>query len=221
MGDVGSGPVLRALAVSDSVLNHIYHNDVRQRFPDVSLLIGCGDLPYYYLDFLISTFDVPLVYVRGNHDAGPQHLSDGRVITQVQGGIDLHGRVVMVQGLLMAGLQGSMRYRPDDPLMYTESEMWWEVARMLPRLLLARARYRRRLDVLVTHSPPYRIHDDTDLAHTGFKVFLTLMRAFQPRFLLHGHVHKAGVNVPYRTRYRETTVINVFPYKQLEFPQAG
>lgn len=216
MGDLKPKPLVKALAVSDTVIEQLHHPDVRRRFPEVSLLIGCGDLPFYYLDFLISAFDMPLVYVRGNHDGGPQHLSDGRIIDHVQGGVDLHARVVLVRGLLMAGLEGSMRYRADGKYMYTEAEMRVQVARLLPKVLLAQLRHGRRLDVLVTHSPPFGIHDDRDLAHTGFRIFLPMMHWLRPRYLLHGHVHKIGANVPHRTLVGETTVINVFPYRQLE-----
>ena len=179
------------------------------------MLIGCGDLPFYYLEFLVSAFDCPLVYVKGNHDGGPQHRSDGRIISRVQGGVDLHRRAMVVEGCFLAGLEGSMRYRPHDPLMYTEREMTLEVARFLPRLMWAQSRLGRRLDVLVTHSPPYEIHDDKDLPHTGFKVFRTFMRYLKPRYLLHGHVHKYGAGVAHQTSFMDTTVINVFPYRTL------
>ena len=58
---------MRVLAVSDLVVDHLYVSDVHKKYPEVGLLIGCGDLPFYYLEFLISAFNVPLVYVRGNH----------------------------------------------------------------------------------------------------------------------------------------------------------
>lgn len=206
---------MKVLAVSDTVMQHLYASDVRGRFPGVEMLIGCGDLPFYYLEFLVSAFDCPLVYVKGNHDGGPQHRSDGRIISRVQGGVDLHRRAMVVEGCFLAGLEGSMRYRPHDPLMYTEREMTLEVARFLPRLMWAQSRLGRRLDVLVTHSPPYEIHDDKDLPHTGFKVFRTFMRYLKPRYLLHGHVHKYGAGVAHQTSFMDTTVINVFPYRTL------
>lgn len=203
---------MKILAVSDRVLEQLYCSDVRQKYPNVDLLIGCGDLPFYYLEFLVSAFDVCLVYVRGNHDRGPQYTVEGRVLQQVQGGVDIHGRVVIRSGLLLAGLEGSMRYRPGAPFMYTESEMRWEVTRLLPQLLYCRLRYGRFLDILVTHSPPFGIHDRPDLAHVGFKVFRAFMQWFKPRYLLHGHVHIYRNDTVRMTRFEETTVINVYPY---------
>ena len=207
---------MQVLALSDRVLERIYSPDIRQRYPDVELLVGCGDLPYYFLEFMISIFNVPLIYVLGNHDFVPQHASDGQIRTGVQGGLNLHGKATLVEGLLCAGIQGSMRYKNQPSLMYTEQEMRWEVMRIVPRLLLAQWRHQRRLDLLVCHSPPFGIHDEQDIAHTGFRVFLPLLRYFKPRYMLHGHVHKSGRSVPFRTEYHNTTVINIFPYRLLE-----
>ena len=208
---------MRVLAVSDRLVDHLYASDVATRYSDIDLIVGCGDLPFYYLEFLLSAFNSPLVYVKGNHDQGPQYTSDGRELTTVEGGEEIHGRVTVVNGLLMAGLEGSMRYRPNAPLMYTETEMRWNVARLLPSLLWSRIRYGRDLDILVAHSPPHGIHDGADLAHRGFEIFRLLIRRFRPRYFLHGHVHVYRNDVPRVTHFGETTVINVYPYRLFEY----
>lgn len=208
---------MKILAVSDRVLDSIYCANVREKYPDVDLIIGCGDLPFYYLDFLISALNKPLVYVLGNHDAGPQYTVEGRVLTGVRGGIDLHGRTATVEGLLLAGLEGSMRYRPYGTLMYSESEMRWQAARLLPGLLRNYVRTGRFLDILVAHSPPYGVQDRPDLAHTGFKLFHTLLRAFKPRYLLHGHIHLYRQDAQRLSRVDQTTVINVYPRFVLDY----
>ncbi len=208
---------MKILAVSDRVLDHLYCSDVKQKYADIDLLIGCGDLPFYYLDFLISALDVPLVYVMGNHDQGPQYTADGRVLTDVRGGRNIHARCVKFEGLLVAGLEGSMRYRPQARLMYSEAEMRQQVTRLVPRLLLNRQRYGRFLDILVTHSPPLGIHDRSDIAHTGFKIFNTFIKLFKPRYLLHGHIHVYRQDVSRVTQVDDTTIINVYPYRVLEY----
>ena len=207
---------MKILAVSDRVLDKLYSGTIRQTYTDVDLMIGCGDLPFYYLDFLTSAIDAPLVYVRGNHDEGPQYAVDGRVWRDVRGGVDIHGKVVARKGLILAGLQGSMRYKAHADYMYTEAEMRRVVAQLVPRLLWNRQRLGRALDVLVTHSPPFGIHDRTDLPHTGFKVFLSFLRLFRPRYHLHGHIHIYRQDEVRETRFEETTVVNVYPYKVLE-----
>lgn len=210
---------MKLLAVSDRVLGHLYSSNVRSRYPDIDLLIGCGDVPFYYLEFLVSALDVPLLYVRGNHDTGPQYTVDGRVLTAVQGGIDLHASITECEGLVFAGFEGSMRYRPNAPLMYTESEMRWQVMRLLPRFFWRRIRYGHALDVLVAHSPPFGIHDRPDLAHTGFRVFRDLIRFLKPRFFLHGHIHVYRQDVPRVTKIDQTTVVNVYPYRVLDLEE--
>ena len=207
---------MKVLAVSDKVLDFLYSSSVRENMPDVDLLIGCGDLPYYYLDFLISALDVPLYYVHGNHDGGPQYVSGRGQLTSVQGGRDLHAGTVKYRDLLLAGLGGSMRYRSGAPYMFTETEMRGQVARLVPKLLWNRQRYGRYLDILITHSPPFGIHDRKDRAHTGFKVFLNLMRIFKPRYLLHGHIHLYRQDTPRLTEYEQTSIINVYPYRLLD-----
>ena len=126
---------MRILAVSDLVVDHLYVSDVHKKYPEVGLLIGCGDLPFYYLEFLISSFNVPLVYVRGNHDDRLQYAADGRVLDHVPGGIDLHGKAVEFKGVLLAGLEGSMRYSAERPFMYTDAEMRREMLPLFTRLL--------------------------------------------------------------------------------------
>lgn len=207
---------MKILAVSDRVMDQLYCTDVRLKYPDVDLIVGCGDLPFYYLEFLISALDRRLVYVRGNHDKGPQYTVDGRQLEHVEGGSDIHARCVERAGLLIAGLEGSMRYRPHAPYMYTEAEMRVVVAGMLPRLLRNKVRYGRYLDMLITHSPPFGIHDRPDIPHTGFKIFLNFMQWFRPKYLLHGHIHLYRQDTPRITRYLDTTVINVYPYFVLD-----
>lgn len=207
---------MKILAVSDRVMDNLYRSDVRSFYRDIDLLIGCGDIPYYYLNFLVSAIDVPMVYVLGNHDGGAQHTSDGRILTTVQGGQNIHARTVQEKGLLIAGLEGSMRYRPHAPLMYSEREMQQQVARLVPRLLWNKQRYGRYLDILVTHSSPLGIHDRPDVPHTGFNVFRSFMKTFRPRYLLHGHIHIYRNDVPRETKFEETTVINVYPYRVID-----
>jgi hypothetical protein len=225
---------VKILAVSDEVVEYLYGPGLRQQFADVDLLLGCGDLPFYYLEFLVTVLDVPLYYVPGNHDRPEQYLSDGRIIHRAEGCEALDARLARtpVSGngtppttrahaaphLLLAGLGGSMRYNNEGVHQYTEGEMLGRMLRLAPQLLPNRLRHGRCLDILLTHSPPRGIHDNSDRAHTGFQVFLTFMDWFKPRLLLHGHSHVYRPDTVTSTRYRQTQVINVYPYRTLEWP---
>jgi len=208
---------VRILAVSDRVLDQLYCSDVREKYPGIDLIIGCGDLPYYYLEFLVSALDAPLLYVLGNHDGGPQYTVRGKILTKAQGGVNIHKRIVQQDGLLIGGLEGSMRYRKNSPYMYTEGEMVANITAMMPKLLWNRFRFGRSLDILVTHSPPFMIHDGKDLPHTGFRIFRNFIQWFRPKYLLHGHMHVYRSNIPTVTEFQETKVVNVYPYRVFEY----
>ena len=59
---------MRILALSDQVVDRIYTLVSQGHFAGVEMVFGCGDLPYNYLEYLVSMLNVPLFYVPGNHD---------------------------------------------------------------------------------------------------------------------------------------------------------
>jgi len=204
---------MNVLAVSDQVIDFIYGPACRKKFPHIDLVISCGDLPYYYLEFILTTLDKPLYFVRGNH-ANKVEYSPSIAITGPRGAFDLHRRVERCQGLLLAGVEGSLRYNRGD-FQYTQGEMWAHVLSLVPGMLLNRIRTGRFLDVFVTHAPPMGIHDKPDRAHTGIQAFAWLDRVFKPRFHLHGHIHRYFPTDPEQTLYNETLVVNAYGYHEL------
>ncbi len=211
---------MRVLAISDKVVPSLYSEQIRQRVGEVDLVISCGDLPYYYIDYVVSMVNRPAFFVYGNHGRAVEYWSNNQAVTGPVGAFNLHRQTVQEGGLLLAGLEGSIRYSRAPRFQYTEAEMWANIARLAPGLLLNRLRYGRWLDVLVTHSPPFGIHDQPDRAHTGFRSFLTFMRLFRPRYLLHGHIHVYRRDTVTTTQYLDTQVINVYPYRILELEPA-
>lgn len=211
---------MRILAVSDKVVPILYSGAIRDHVGDVDLIIGCGDLPHYYLDFVISMLNRPCYFVFGNHGKEVEYWSNNITVSSPGGAVNLHRQTYHEQGLLLAGLEGSMRYNSAPKFQYTDGEMWGNIAKLVPQLMYNRLRYGRFLDVLVAHSPPFGIHDQPDRAHTGFQSFLTFMRYFKPRYLLHGHIHLYRHDNVTRTHYHETEVINVYPYRFIEIEPA-
>ncbi len=207
---------MRILAISDKVVPTLYGPGIRRHVGDVDLIVSCGDLPYYYIDFVVSMLDRPCVFVFGNHAKEAEYWANNRTVSAPAGAFNLHARTYNHDGLLMAGLEGSIRYNSAPRFQYTDAEMWGNIARLIPGLLTNRLRYGRWLDVLVAHSPPRGIHDQPDRAHTGFASFLRFMQYFKPRYLLHGHIHIYRQDTITWTRYQETEVINVYPYRILE-----
>jgi uncharacterized protein len=205
---------MRVLTLSDIQVPFIYSPQVSERFCGVDLVISCGDLPYYYLEYIISKLDVPLFFVRGNH-AHTVEFTSGGPRTAPLGAIDLHRAVINQQGLLMAGIEGSGWYR-EGPYQYTQSEMWWYVWSIIPAMLYNRVRYGRFLDVFVTHAPPWGIHDKTDLPHQGIKAFNWFIKVFQPAYHFHGHIHVYRPDEVTETQVGNTKVINTYGYREID-----
>ena len=201
---------LKVLALSDKISAYVYSTQIRSRFKDIDLVIGCGDVEYYYLEFVISALDSPLFYVRGNHDR-PIEISNIGQRTAPMGGYDLHRRVIQHRGLLLAGIEGSLRYRDGD-FQYTQGEMWRHVFAMTPALLLNKVRHGRFLDIFVTHAPPSGIHDRPDLTHQGIRAFRWLIKTFQPSYHFHGHIHLYRPDDPRETLFEHTWVVNAYPF---------
>lgn len=211
-----SAAPMHILTISDEVVPAIYSLNIKQRFADVGLVLGCGDLPYYYVEFIVTMLGVPCFYVHGNHDTA-EIQDNGQTVNEVRGAVNLEGRGVYHEGLLIAGLGGCIRYKPDGANMYTEAEMMRRVWRLVPWMLFNFYRHGRYLDILITHAPPFGIHNGPDYPHQGFRAFLWLMQRFRPRYLIHGHIHLSyGYDSGVKTVYEQTTVINTAGYRLLD-----
>ena len=207
---------MRVLSVSDKVVPQLYSTSVLQYLTSVDLILGCGDLPYEYLEFLVSTYNAPAYFVAGNHDRPLQYDMHGWLVYGPRGCVNLHGRVVWERGLLLGGLEGSIRYNDRPHFQYTDTEMWFHVLRLAPRLKWNELVHGRSLDILITHAPPFGIHDLPDRAHQGFRALLWLVRRFQPRYLIHGHIHVYGLRTRTVTALGQTQIINTYGHRLLE-----
>lgn len=208
--------LVRILAVSDQIVDRIYTLAPNGHFRDVDLILGCGDLPYNYLEYIVTVLNKPLYYVPGNHDPefNPHDLR-----SKAEGGINLDLKTVCHKDYLIGGFGGSVRYRPNGTNQYTQMEASQRAFQMMPSLFGNFVRHGRALDILITHSPPFGIHDDTDLAHNGLKALNWLIRTVKPRYLLHGHTHFYRKNISdSETTINGTTIINVYPYKVIDIP---
>ncbi len=211
----GTIGLVKILAVSDQVIDRMYTLVSSGHFQDINMILGCGDMPYTYLEYIVTMLNVPMYYVPGNHD--PEHdLRDKR--SRAEGGSNLDLAIDSHKNLLIGGFGGCVRYRPDGINQYTQTEAYLRAFQMLPQLLINRLKYGRALDILISHSPPYGIHDDIlDPAHHGLKALNWLIRVAKPRYLFHGHTHFYRNNLESQETFvGSTKVINVYPYKVLE-----
>jgi hypothetical protein len=176
------GRPYRILAVADEVDRSLDSAATRASLGSIDLVVGCGDLPVDYLRFVTDAFNVPLAYVRGNHDIGgawatgeaterhlPEPLADGRPWTDgaltVVGfsGIPRHGG---------SGLQiGSV------PRWIAVIGAWLRVA----------GRGRGKPVLFISHVAPRGINDGPDRFHRGSRALRWLADRIAPPLWLHGH----------------------------------
>ncbi len=200
---------MKILAISDNVLPQLEDPGyLRKTYSDVDVIISCGDMPVEYLDVIMTTLNVPLFYVRGNHDLSYERNDPG--------GDNLHLKLMRYKGLAFAGLEGSISYN-QQPIQYSETQMLLMVLRLAPAVLLRRLRCGYGVDVMVTHSPIYGVHDLPDRAHHGFKSLGLMLKLYRPRYMIHGHVDTWDRRRPTTTRVGDTEIININPVKVLTF----
>ena len=191
---------MRVLAVADEEVPAM---ESRVRDLEVDLVLAAGDLPWGYLESLISLVDAPGAYVPGNHDPS---TAGGRL---PRGFVDLDGRVAAVGGLRIAGLGGCVVYN-HGPHQYTQKEYDRRAAK-----LLRAARAGGPVDLLLTHAPPLGLGDESDGPHVGISALLGVIETLQPVWHLHGHIHPHGMHKPDREHGR-TTIRNVIPWQVIE-----
>jgi len=200
--------MVRVLAVADEEAPA-----VRSRVRDlhVDVVLAAGDLPWDYLESLVSLLGVPAAFVPGNHDpriargtaAGPRGL------------VNLDRRSLVVGGLRVAGLGGCVRYN-DGPHQYTQHEYDRRA-----RQLLKDARTSGPVDVLLSHAPPLGLGDEPDPSHQGIAALHGVLEALSPTWHLHGHIHPYGLLKTDR-QLGPTTIRNVIPWQLIEIePRAA
>jgi hypothetical protein len=123
---------LKILSVSDAVVDQLYTKEIVEHFGDVKLILGFGDLPYEYLEFLVSMLNVLLFYIPGNHDL---KYNPGDPASHAEGCDILDQRVARTKGLNLAGLGGCIRYYPGPANQYTQGGMYLRFISFLPQLL--------------------------------------------------------------------------------------
>lgn len=215
---------LKILCVSDHVDPLVYSDSIKERFADVDLALGAGDLDLPYYGYIVSMLNKPLAFVFGNHNLKriAYYRKEYRVglldrseqeeyIEKSFGSTYVGDKAINFHGLLLAGLGGSRKYNR-GPNQFSETQMLLKILKLIPRLLLNRILYDRWLDILLTHAPPMDIHDREDRCHRGFRCFRWFINVFNPQYLVHGHVHLYDLNARRRTKHRDTVVINAYEH---------
>jgi Icc-related predicted phosphoesterase len=201
---------VKILCISDKVEAMLHGPNLTSYARGVEAVISCGDLPFAYLEYIVTCLGVPVYYVLGNHDPGPEGPEHPGGCTP------LDGRVVEVEGgVVLAGLSGSPLYS-GGPNQYTERQMRRRARALSVRIRCRSLVGRPKPRILVTHSPPFGLGDAKDTAHVGFRTFVDFIDRHEPPLLLHGHVHLYGPNQERVLQRGETKIVNVYGHRIIE-----
>ena len=200
---------MKILVLADSESKNLYEYYEPEKLQDIDLIISCGDLRPGYLSFFATFSHAPLLYVRGNHDGQYSERPP-------EGCICIEDSMYRFRGIRIMGLGGSMEYIPGADNQYTEGQMARRIRRM--RRKLRRSKW---IDIFVSHAPAFQLNDMEDLPHRGFDCFNRLMKKYEPKYFVHGHVHaNYGGNFKRIDQFGTTTVVNAYESYVIEYPDS-
>ena len=197
---------MKILCLADLESPYLWDHFVPGRLDEYDLILSAGDLRPEYLSFLVTFAHCPVLYVHGNHDECYKE-------TPPEGCLCIDDCLYEYKGVRILGLGGSMRYKPGDH-QYTEKEMKRRILKQSRTLHKSKG-----FDILLTHAPARGIGDSEAVTHRGFACFLSLMDAYKPAYMIHGHTHlNYGTRSHIVRSYGQTTVINAYEKYVLTLP---
>lgn len=129
-----------------------------------------GDIPLNALIFLREIIKQPIFGILGNHDEFGQLERCGIE--------NLDRKIVTINGVKIAGLSGSHRYKHGDYPLLTQRES------------IAAAKAIPAADILISHDTAYRLMGRKDAAHCGLKGISRYISRREPVLNLCGHYHE-------------------------------
>lgn len=202
--------MVRVLAVADEEVPAM---EPRARQLEVDLVLAAGDLPWDYLETLVSLVGAPAGFVPGNHEPV---IGQGTAAAP-PGMVSLDDQVRVLGGVRIAGMGGCVRYN-DGPHQYTQKEFKRRARDLLKTVRRAGG---GPVDVVLTHAPPLGLGDEPDPTHLGIEALHDVLETLRPTWHLHGHIHPYGLHKPDR-QLGSTTIRNVIPWQVIDIePRAA
>lgn len=151
------------------------------------IIATLGDIFGLYLKQTRDAFpDKKIIGVLGNHDQKGKFA-----YYNIE---DIHNRIVDINGVKIAGIEGCVKYKESDKFpLYTQ----FEIIKICHHL--------DKADIIISHNSPFGIHDDKeDIAHIGYQGLWEYIGRHRPKYCVHGHQHIDKV-----TKYLSTKVIGI------------
>jgi len=194
---------VRVVAIADT---HLQHQDLV--IPDGDLLVHAGDaLQHGDLDELRRAADFfgalphpKKVFVAGNHEVClEKRPAEARAILEDAGFLYLEDEAMTIDGLVFHGSPWQPKFR-----------IWAFGAKRGPELAAKWKKIPDRVDVLVTHGPPYGFGDRIEwggvIRRVGCVDLAARVRELAPSLHLFGHIHQdPGVWTEGETVYANVT----------------
>ncbi len=143
---------------------------------DVDAIICMGDVYEAELTLAKTIADgkgVPIFGIPGNHEP--------KTAVSEHGIENIHGKVVEICGVKIAGIGGCSRYKDDNARLFlTEKESVDLASAMEPA------------DILITHSPTVKGFEHKDPVHRGLLGVDKYISLYSPAYHFYGHVHERG-----------------------------
>lgn len=168
---------VRLLIITDTH-NCLYYDQesvekIKNAKYDVCLILG--DISNSDIIEILKFVPYDKIYgLLGNHD-GLDRFEESKIRS-------LNGKVITVNNVRIAGLQGSHRYKTGDYGMHTHEESIQIADEMPPA------------DILVSHDRPF-IKDNNDNVHDGLKGVTYYCYKNHVKFEIHGHLHEESEEI--------------------------
>ena len=163
--------------------------------PDIVMLLG--DHHPNFIDLLLQYYPENIIVgVLGNHDLKSLYRDFGLK--------ELHGNVVNINGITIAGISGSHKYKCSDNYLLLSQDESLKICEVLLKQAHA--------DILISHDKAF-LKEDYDVAHCGI-VGITkyIFSEKAPIVHIHGHLHRS-----YKQNYSNgTKEISVFGVEYLK-----
>lgn len=137
------------------------------------IAISIGDNSYYDFEKIRKYINGDIYGILGNHDSF-RTLEDSGII-------DFHNKIIVYEGIKIAGFCGSYKYKCADFPSFTQEESEEILGSM------------EKADILISHEGPFNLYG-SDLSHCGFKGITEYICKYNIPLNIHGHYHKNTVS---------------------------